>query len=73
MENITVSGMKEINQKLGHIERHLEDISKSFSTLVKIVNRQFPSVQLVSEKKPDPKDIYTPDVIPFPDEEDDDE
>ena len=73
MENITVSGMKEINQKLGHIEHHLEDIAKSFSTLVKIANRQFPSVQLVREKKPDPKDIYTPDVIPFQDEEDDDE
>ena len=73
MENITVSGMKEINQKLGHIERHLEDISKSFSTLVKIANRQFPQVRLVSKGELDPKDIYTPDVMPFPDEEDDDE
>lgn len=54
MENITVSGMKEINQKLGHIERHLEDISKSFASLVKIANRQYP--RLVSEKKPDEED-----------------
>ena len=73
MENITVSGMKEINQKLGHIEHYLEDISRSFSTLVKIANRQFPHVQLVNEKKLDPSDIYPPDAMPFPDKEEDDE
>ena len=49
MENITVSGMKEINQKLGHIERHLEDIAKSLSTLTKIANRQCPKVTLTRD------------------------
>lgn len=45
MENITVSGMKEINQKLGHIERHLEDISKSLALLAKVANKQVPTKQ----------------------------
>ena len=57
MENLTVVGMKELNQKFGKIERHLDDIAKSLSTLAKIANRQFPNVQLV-------KDVYTPDVFP---------
>ena len=41
MENLTVVGMKELNQKLSRIDRTLEDIAKSLSTLVKIENRQF--------------------------------
>lgn len=73
MENITVVGLKEMNQKLGKIERHLEDISKSLALLAKVVDRQFPQVRLVSSTKIDPREIYTPDVVPFPDEEEDDE
>lgn len=71
MENLTVSGMKELNQKLSHIDRSLEDIAKSLSSLVKIVNRQFPQIRLTGGSKTDPRDIYTPDVIPFPEEDDD--
>ena len=66
MENLTVVGMKELNQKLSRIDRSLEDIAKSLSTLVKIANRQFPRITLGLESKIEP-----PDVIPF--EEDDDE
>lgn len=74
MENLTVVGMKELNQKLSRINRSLEDIAKSLSTLAKIANRQFPQVRLVSKGESDPrKIIYTPDMIPFPDEEDDDD
>lgn len=68
MENVTVIGMKDLNIRLGKIERHLEDISKNLALLAKVTNRQqFPH---------DPKVIYTcttSDVIPFPDKEDDDE
>lgn len=40
MENITLLGMKEVNQKLSHIERSLNDISKSLALIAKIQNRQ---------------------------------
>lgn len=42
MEYVTVSGMKELNQKIGHIERSLDDISKSLSLIAKILNKQVP-------------------------------
>ena len=67
MENITIIGLKEMNQKLGKIERHLEDISKSLALLAKVVDRQFPRVTFVNKGEPDPREIYTPD------EEDDDD
>lgn len=73
MENLTVTGMKELNQKLSRIDRSLEDIAKSLSTLVKIANRQFPQVRMVSSTRIDPKDVYTPDVVPFPNEEEEDD
>lgn len=73
MENLTVTGIKELNQKLSRIDRSLEDIAKSLSTLVKIANRQFPSVRLVNKGELDSRDICTPDMVPFPDEEDDDD
>ena len=46
MENITVVGLKEMNYKLGHIERGLDEIAKSLSTLTKIMNRRFPDVRV---------------------------
>lgn len=38
-------GMKEMVRTLQKIKDHLEDISKSLSTLVKIQNRQFPNLK----------------------------
>lgn len=71
MENLTIVGLKEMNQKLGKIERSLDSIAKSLSTLVKITDRQFPQVRMVSRSDLDPREIFTPDVIPFPEEDDD--
>ncbi len=73
MENITVVGLKEMNQKLGKIERHLDDISKSLAALVKITNRQFPNVRLVPSQ-----DAYVAaekewDELNDPDEEDEED
>lgn len=49
MENITVVGIKEINQKIAKMERSLEDISKSLELIAKIMNRQIPKpVKLVT-------------------------
>ena len=50
MENITIVGMKELNQKIGKIERDLENISKSLSLLAKVMDRQYPRVRLVHEE-----------------------
>ena len=46
MENVTVAGLKELNLKMVHIERDLNDIAKSLSALTKIMNRRFPDVRL---------------------------
>lgn len=76
MENsVTVNGMKEVNKKLAQITESLDSIAKSFQKIEKILNRQFPSSMrvILPRESHDPGDIYTPDVIPFPDEEDDDE
>lgn len=40
MENLTIVGMKDLNQRLARIERSLESIAKSLETLVKIQNKQ---------------------------------
>lgn len=40
--NITIVGIKEINQKIAKMERSLEDISKSLELIAKIMNRQVP-------------------------------
>lgn len=50
MENITIVGMKELNQKIGKIERDLENISKSLSLLAKVMDRQYPRVTLIHEE-----------------------
>lgn len=42
MENLTLIGMKDLNQRLARIERSLESIAKSLETLVKIKNKQIP-------------------------------
>ena len=42
MENLTIVGMKDMNQRLARIERSLESIAKSLETLVKIQNKQIP-------------------------------
>lgn len=48
MENLTLIGMKDLNQRLARIERSLESIAKSLETLVKIQNKQIPSKKLVT-------------------------
>lgn len=49
MENLTLIGMKDLNQRLARIERSLESIVKSLETLVKIKNKQIPKpVKLVT-------------------------
>ena len=45
MENLTIVGMKEINQKISRMERSLEGIDKSLKQMVKIMNRQVPPAQ----------------------------
>ena len=45
MENLTIVGMKEINQKISRMERSLEGIDKSLNQMVKIMNRQVPPAQ----------------------------
>lgn len=40
MENLTLVGMKDLNQRLARIDRSLDSIAKSLETLVKIQNRQ---------------------------------
>lgn len=45
MENLTIVGMKDLNQRLARIERSLESIAKSLETLVKIQNKQIPTKQ----------------------------
>lgn len=45
MENLTIVGMKDLNQRLARIERSLESIAKSLETLVKIQNKQVPTKQ----------------------------
>jgi hypothetical protein len=69
MENITVVGIKEINQKIAKMERSLEDISKSLELIAKIMNRQIPKpVKLVTGFDPiNGMDIHLEEV------EDDDE
>lgn len=48
MENLTLVGMKDLNQRLARIERSLESIAKSLETLVKIQNKQIPTKKLVA-------------------------
>jgi hypothetical protein len=48
MENLTIVGMKDLNQRLARIERSLESIAKSLETLVKIQNKQIPTKRLVT-------------------------
>lgn len=53
MENLTIVGMKDLNQRLARIERSLESIAKSLETLVKIQNKQIPTKQrLVTDWDP---------------------
>lgn len=47
--NITVVGLKEINQKITKMERSLEDISKSLERIAKIMDRQIaPPIKFVT-------------------------
>lgn len=47
MENLTIVGMKEINQKMSKIERSLDGIDKSLAKIEKILNRQVPNTRPV--------------------------
>ena len=65
---------KEFMRRLANIDKSLSDIAKSLGTLTKVVNRQFPQVKLVPERDLlPPEELYTPDVIPFPEEDEDDD
>ena len=51
MENITIIGMKELNQKISRMERSIESIEKSLETIAKIMNRQVPRSAWPKEKE----------------------
>ena len=51
MENLTVVGMKELNQKVSKMERSLEGIDRSLSQIMKILNRQVPKQTPTSEER----------------------
>ena len=69
--DVNVNGMKEINKKLAQMTESMDSIAKSLQKIEKILNRQIPTKVLLPRESHDPKTIYTPDAIPFPDEEDD--
>lgn len=53
MENVTLVGMKDLNQRLMRIERSLESIAKSLETLVKIQNKKVTPPKTVNDETDD--------------------
>lgn len=56
MENITIIGMKELNQKISRMERSLDDISKSLNLIAKVLNKQVPTKRYESDEKEENND-----------------
>lgn len=65
MENLTIVGMKEINQKMSKIERSLDGIDKSLAKIEKILNRQVPNTRPVPSQ-----DEYVAAEGGYPDDDD---
>jgi cystathionine beta-lyase/cystathionine gamma-synthase len=56
MENITLIGMKDLNQRLMRIERSLDGIAKSLETLVKIQNKKVTPPKIVNDETDEEED-----------------